>query len=377
MRIPLPVGLAAAAALVGASLAPAAANVLHPGPAFQRNIIPQTLTRAQVQQLHPNVLQKQVYQNDLRWMQTHHPVLPDKKGKGKAPTEWLMDDSGYIWGIKGKKVVTYLSDCSGAEGGVVDHSGRLVVACTNTSTVNIYNAGNTTGPADVVLNDTPGFYPAAAFEDTAGNVYATNLYGFACTTYSCQFYDGNIVRWNVGFANGAAPSASITDSNMYEVYFGDVDANGNCYIDGFNTASFVPQVDEVSGCNTASGTVTGTNLGIALEFPGGVYVVSPTSGSPLLSVIDQGYYGSGQDALYLYNLGSYTSPIAIAYPPQNIQDLCDPVAGGYDKAENAIKIGDAGCHAADVGDPYTNKWKNILNINFDIPIDGAFIPSDK
>jgi hypothetical protein len=361
MRIPLPVGLAVAAALVGASLAPVVAR-----PVILHNGANQQISQPRFKGWRPTVLPIKLLQQDLRYERSWHPVLPDKKSK-KPVKNWLMDDGGYIWGINGKKVVTYLTDCSGAEGGIVDHSGRLIVACTNTGTVNIYNAGNTTGPADVVLSE-PGQFPAAAFEDTAGNIYATNL--FSSTG------NGSISWWLTNNqSSGATPSGNYIDPNLTEDFFGDVDKSGNVYVDGFNTNG-VPEVDMIKKFLKKPKV---TNLNITMSFPGGVYVVSPTGSNPLLSVLDQGSYGSGTDVLYQYNLPVSPSPtpITTSYPPQNLSLTCDPVAGGYSSDETQIAIGDAGCHALVTGTPATNKWKDTLNINFNIPIMGAFVPSDK
>jgi hypothetical protein len=375
MRIHTLVGLAAAATLFGASLVPASAARTMPagvhGPAFQHGLIPQIMTRAQVKAWRASVLPKIVQEHAFKYMATHHPVLPAKRDGGSVK-EFIMDDGGYIWAGKEKKsafvISSYMTDCSGAEGGRVDQHGNLVVACTNTSSVNIYNAGNVTGPADTVLNDTSGYYPADAFVDGAGNHYATNLYGFSCTTYYCYFYPGNIVEWYAGDATGSLPDQVITDPNMYEAYFGDIDASGNIYVDGFNN-SFIPNVDMLH-----SGVWS--TLPITLNFPGGVYVVSPRTANPELSVLDQGCYGCGNDALYLYTLPAM-SPVATLNPPQNLTLTCDPVAGGYDKKEKHIKIGDAGCRAGDYGVLATNSWTQALNVNFSVPIDAAFVKSDK
>jgi hypothetical protein len=184
------------------------------------------------------------------------------------------------------------------------------------------------------------------------------------------------VKWNAGDPSGSKPDAVIADDNMYEVYFADIDAKGNCYLDGFDE-SYLPQVDELPGCTSASGT----NLGISLAFPGGVYVREPNHGADL-SVVDQGTDGSGKGVLYLYVLGSYKTPDYTSNPPQNIQHTCDPVAGGWSKDGDYILIGDSGCHAGDLATGFFGSgrsivWESLLNINFNIPIDGAFVSSDK
>lgn len=333
---------------------------------------PQHMTRDQAAKWHPSVLPKSLAAK----FAGKHFARPHIRAAGGSVTGFVMDDAGYIWELHKKKVVGYHNDCSGAEGGVVDHSGRLVVACTNTGTVNIYNAGNNNGSADVVLDEdtsTSFAYPAAAFEDTAGNIYVTNLYGESnCNPY-CTFDDGYVAWWTTSNqASGATPSGQYTDPNTDEGFFGDVDASGNVYMDMENL-SFTPEVDEISNIMTAPSS---TNLNISLEFPGGVYVVSPSSGSPELSIIDQGTYGSGADALYLYSLPGM-SLLYTDKPKQNLENLCDPVAGGYSSSEADISIGDAGCHSNDVGVVATNKWKDEANIDFDVPIDGAYATSDK
>lgn len=336
--------------------------------------VAKVLTRAQVQQLHPNVLSPSMQ----KVIASRHFVRPSHLKRTGIPKMWLTDDAGYIWGILGKNVVTYLTDCSGAEGARVDHNGRLIVACTNSATVNIYNAGNVTGPADVVLYDTSGFYPADAFIDTAGNIYATNLYGFSCTTYNCYFNYGDIVWWSTGNQNnGSSPSGSYTDPNMYENFFADVDASGNVYLDGLNLNSIVPEVDEITGI---TGTApSSTNLGISLNFPGGVYVNSPTKPTAFLSINDQGCYGCGNNSMSTYAL-PYTGaagPWGPIVSPQNLNHTCDPVGGGFNKADSKVLLGDAGCRAGMLGATTANTWKQLLNINFSDPIDGAFLKSDK
>src|ERR1700685_4241255 len=143
MRIRLSVGFTAAAVLAGASLTAGGAAPFRPSfmpqtPAFQRGIIPHTLTLAEVQQLHPTVLPEQVYQNDLRWMQTH-PYVPevmhDKNDLKLGANGWLMDDTGYIFAFgtrrdpRGTEILSVIKDCKGPEGGIVDQNENLVVAC--------------------------------------------------------------------------------------------------------------------------------------------------------------------------------------------------------------------------------------------------------
>jgi hypothetical protein len=292
----------------------------------------------------------------------------------------ITDYAGYIWWLSKAGAVTgYTTDCLGAEGGKIDHQGRLIVSCTSGHTVNIYNKGNTTGPADVVLNDT-GFYPADAFEDNSGNVFATNLSGRSCNP-GCQYYHGDIVWWTTANqSTGSSPSGSYTDPNLLEDFFADVDANGNVYVDGvtctlvglYGCAQQGPELDTIT--NIMGSAPSASNDNISMTFPGGIYAL----GNGQISVLDQGCsdIGCGSDALYLYASLPGT-PASTLYPPQSFQDGCDPISAGYNKADSEVLIGDAGCRAGDLGNVSTKTWKNILNINFGVPVAGAFLKSDK
>jgi hypothetical protein len=111
-----------------------------------------------------------------------------------------------------------------------------------------------------------------------------------------------------------------------------------------------------------------------MTFPGGIYAM----GNGQISVLDQGcsYNGCGNDALYLFDSLPGT-PASTLYPPQSFQNGCDPISAGYNKADSEVLIGDASCRAGDLGKVSTKTWKNILNINFGLPVAGAFLKSDK
>jgi hypothetical protein len=341
-------------------------------------MLPKVITREQFSKLHPSVVPKQILEKALH-RQRHSHIKVDKSAR---PSMIVTDEGGYIWWLSKRGTITsYATDCSGAEGGVVDRHGRLVVACTNTSSVNIYKKGNTTGPADIVLKDSSGFYPGDAFEDNHGNIFATNLYGFACGTSTCNSYNGNIVWWMANDqSTGSSPSGSYSDPNLYQDYFGDVDANGNVYVDGlyctfggaYGCYYGSPELDTIT--KIIGSAPTATNDNVTLDSPGGINVLA----NGQISVLDQGCnaYACGSAALYIFNALPGT-PAATLTPPQNFRDSCDPVAGGYRKGDKEVLLGDPGCRAGQLGKISAQSWKSLTNIYFYIPVAGEFLKSDK
>lgn len=353
-----------------------AANHIGGGNAMP--ILPKVMTREQFSKLHPSVIPTQVLEKALHRHRPSH-IKVDKSAK---PTMVVTDDDGYIWWLSKKGTITsYATDCGGAEGAVVDHHGRLVVACTRTSTIQIYNKGNTAGPADVVLNDTTGFYPGDAFEDHQGNIFATNINGIVCGTSTCQVYNGNIVWWTTNNqSTGSSPSGSYSDPNLSSDYFADVDANGNIYLSGYHCTSGGlygcyyqnPEMDTIT--NIMGSAPTATNDNVTLTSPGGVNALA----NGQISVLDQGcsYYGCGHAALYLFDALPGT-PAATLTPPQNLGGYCDPVAGGYNKGDKEVLLGDAGCRAGELGKISSQSWKSLTSIYFYLPVAGEFLKSDK
>jgi hypothetical protein len=340
------------------------------GPAdFQ--MLPQVMTREQVAKLHLSVLPKQVLEASLR---RHHPIKITLAKSATTPSMVITDYAGYIWWVSKTGAVTgYATDCLGAEGGRIDRKGRLIVSCTSGHTVNIYNSGNTTGPANVVLNDTKGFYPGDAFEDKNGNIFASNLSGFSCTS-TCQSYHGDIVWWKTGNqSTGSSPSGSYTDPNFLEDFFADVDANGNVYVDGvvctfygyYGCATQGPELDTIT--NIMGSSPSASNDNIYMNYPGGVY----TMGNGQISYDDY-----GNSAIYLYNSlpGSFASMLN---PPQSVATSCSAVSAGYDKGDKNVLVGDSACHTGDLGSVKTNTWSNVSNIDFQTPVIGLFLNSDK
>jgi hypothetical protein len=310
-------------------------------------------------------------------MSTYRGVPPVRTRKAKV-AGWVSDGFGYIWGLNAAgKVVSYHDDCVEPGAGRVDHAGNLVVSCTVggqfngiPGNVNVYKAGNTRAPADIVLTDSNGGLPFDAFEDNAGNIYAVNAVNLACGPSGCSESPGNIVRWSVGNqSSGALPDTTYTDPNLFQIQSADIDAGGTIYLDGFD-ASFAPEVDSLSGG-------TATDLNISIVYPGGVYVVSPNGTAPALSLLDQ--IGTSGGTLYQFALpiSPSASPIVNEATPQDFEHRCDPVAAGYATGGAEASLGLDGCKAMADGSPATDQWKVRLNLDYVEPFQGLFVPSDK
>ena len=370
MRIPTLIGLAAGAALVGASLAPAAATIkpVANGPAFQR-VVPDVISRSQLHLTRPAAVPVTIQR---RAGKIHVPAGVRKGFRHDGASNiYLTDDSGYIFQLnkKGTTVLGYATDCSGAEGAKVDHSGNLWVACTNTSTVNEYTPASS-GTASLVLTDNPGgidYYTADVAVDNAGNVYATSLYAFSCTS-TCFFYPGQVSKWSAPVTPSSVP-VTVADPNINEEgFFLDVDTAGNVYVDydSCGTSFCGYGLDQItgSGVNNLISYTSGS-----IQFPGGVYVTQNGN----VNLIDQ---IAGTETQYIVSpFGPAGFAVSIQY---NLQHGCDPVSGGWSKGDKKIGIGDAGCHALQLGKATNgNTLTGLANINFSLPIGAAFAPSDK
>ena len=296
------------------------------------------------------------------------PRAPMRVPRGHTVTSYLSDDYGYIFELAGKKVVGYYTDCAGAEGIKVDHDRNLWAACTNTSTVNMYAPG--AGSATLTLRDNPGgldYYTADVAVDGAGDVYASSLYAFQCTTYYCYFYPGQISYWAASdVKNGASPTGTIVDPNInQEAFFIDADAEGSSlYVDYYacNTATCGYAVDKITGTSI----VTLFPLG-GLSSAAGIYVTADGN----INIVDDAaltidvYDSSGN------RLGDY-GPMTHA---------CGPSGLGFNLGDTEVVLADAGCQAEIVGKldrrHGRGSFKEFTNIDFALPIGAAFTPSDK
>ena len=377
MRIPT--SALVAASLFAASLAPAGAAIHIPAAGSiitHPNIVTKVIPRSEAAKyLNPALVHDSVrtegLKRALKMAPSHMKAFRTKLPPGTI-TNFLSDDSGYIFELAGSKVVGYLTDCSGAEGMKVDHSGNLWVACTNTGTVNEYAPGASS--ATLTLVDNPGgatYYTADVAVDSAGDVWASSLYAFYCSSYYCYFEPGQVSFWAAGsYSNGSSPTGTVTDTNINEEgFFLDASPSGSdVYVDyeecTSTTCGFA--ADDISGSTITQFAPIGS-----ISFPGGLYY----TGTGTVNLLDQDAHVitvfSGDVAT-----GAYYGPT-----PENLEGGCDPVDTGYNLGDSEVAIGDAGCHSLDEGKLAAHhghgSFKAKPNINFSLPIGAAFSPSDK
>jgi hypothetical protein len=366
MRLPILISLAVTTLLAAACAGAASVQPVGPPASFQRVVVPHVASDAQTALWPISILPRSIRAQVSGYARRHtYKDLPDKR-MGKEPSEWVTDGSGYIWGVKGKKVTAYFTDCAFPGGARVDHMGNLIVACNGSATINIYRAANLTGPANVVLNDTAGYYPTDVSIDPAGDIYAANIYGIV----GSQTLDGNVVWWTPSNqASGASPSGSYQDPNMSQVFFIDSDLGGNVYVDGFNQTGY-PEVDEIASLLASPNP---SNLGLSLQFPGGVYV---SNKGTVLNVLDQ--VGTKGPVISQYTLPPpLGAPFNTLKMLNNIRKNCDPVGIGFNKGDTEVGDADIGCHAIGTGKLPSDTERDTFNPNFSTPNGFAFVPSDK
>jgi hypothetical protein len=372
MRTFILISATACAAFAATALAPAGAGIVKPalhGQSLVQNSIPSRIAKAQRDVFRPQAIPRtfQRAHGKLHLPQgVHKGFRVDPKG-----SLFVSDDSGYIFqmSVKGTQLVGYVTDCSGAEGVKVDHAGNLWAACTNTSTVNEYAPGSSS--ATLVLNDTvsgaPYFDADVAF-DTAGDVYAANLYSFFCSTSNCAFAPGNVVEWTAPVGPSSVPVV-VTDPNISEeAYFLDTDASGNVYVDYDSCISSVCGygLDQIGPSGPAALIPAGSGT---IQYPGGVYIGANGN----LNLIDQDL-----KTLMQYTISPF-APAGFAIGiTENVQNTCDPVAGGFNLGDKWLAIGDANCHAVQIGKAKNGSTLTARpNISFSAAIGAAFAPSDK
>jgi hypothetical protein len=174
----------------------------------------------------------------------------------------------------------------------VDSLGNLYVANTSAQNVLVYKPGAT---SPFLTLDDAGNFPVAVAVTLTGVVIVANICsggGSQCTG------NGSIY----GYKKGATKhSTTYGTSNILSPYFVTTDAQNHVYADGLSTVvSGVPIV-----CEYMSGHSTCTDLGIGLNFPGGIQIDKTGD----LALDDQA--GSGGSTISVYAPGSTVAESSI------------------------------------------------------------------
>jgi DNA-binding beta-propeller fold protein YncE len=166
----------------------------------------------------------------------------------------------------------------------------------------------------LTLVDTTGYPVDVAVDNVSGTVYVTNFFSNGSTPGAVLVYP----------KGSTTPTATLTDPNMQYAFYDAVDNQGNLYVTYLHTVgSFgTGHVFEWFG-----GTGTPTDLGIALQAPGGI----ATTKTGALLICDQQARACGDFAP-----GSTTMTGIFAKSDK------DPFAIALDKDEDAAYVNDAG-----------------------------------
>jgi hypothetical protein len=331
MRIPSPIGFVAVAALVGASLAPAASMVRPP--------------LHQAVSVHHIMGGTSVSRRGLI-AQLRHGFVPAKAGKGDVYVSDAGNNTinGYA-PTGGNPVFTTSAGLSQPQG-MSSTKKSIYVANTNNSQILQYTPPSTTAVATI---SDPGFFPAGVSVDKKGkNIWVSNI----CSAPSCGM--GNIAQ----FSGTGSLLQSITCSNMFRYYFIGQDGKGNVAVSGEDASGF-PSFDYV-----ASGSSTCTPLSISVEFPGGVEF--DTKGN--LAVLDQ-----DADTIALYGGSNFGTLISTT----SLGGASDPVTFGFSKKDNMAWTANAGGFAA--GYPFPAGGNPTVTISSGLlePIGIAVTPPGK
>ncbi len=413
MRISAQTGLALAAAMLAACIAPAAANV-RPSSAT-------TAPHFAAGNFHlPSLLSPQERAKLAKRLAHYKRPNLSSVRHDAASNIWLSDyGASYLWETDaktGKKIVGQINmqsnGCYGNNGILVDHSRNLWVACaalgseySSVGGIQEYAPGATSPTLTLNYNGPSGGVIAAPGDvavDAAGDVFATNLeYLYGCNP-SCTGYDiTSYTYWKAGTysPSGANVQSGTTEDTLadagqsFSAQSLDVSANGNdlylaWYGQGFTSSSYSQfgGVDDISNPMAASPTMT--NLignggpGPAVLFPGGVQVTTK-GGKSYLNVQDGGYgyqnnvLVTGANELYQFQLPFTGSPIDALTSPQNIAKGCVPIGIGFNKLTTRVAAADAYCHADMLGTVAHNTWTAATSINFVTPEFAQFSPSNK
>jgi hypothetical protein len=284
---------------------------------------------------------------------------------------------------KGTKTLTVLTPskygCSPAWGMKVDHSKNLWVACggyesESTAAVQKYAFGSNKPAATYVESLDCGKgcrFQSSGFDvafDSSEHLFEANPTSYFCTP-SCTEAAYPVVWWN---ANSASSNATaISDPNLNNAHFIDVDGAGNLYVSGYAKSGTL--LDEISDPTSSSPTITTLISDPNSEMPPAVYV---SDQGKVLNLIDPTTRTVSQYALPWL---SSESPFNVLGPTKTgYFGKGEPYDGAFNLGDKMMAIGDlAGW--VDVGRIKNNRWSMALNINFFYYgiLDAVYVPSDK
>ncbi|MBD5654901.1 MAG: hypothetical protein IAI50_06935, partial [Candidatus Eremiobacteraeota bacterium] len=182
----------------------------------------------------------------------------DAKGGAAVYVSDYSADTVTVFSSAGKQTAQ-ATGFSYPEGVTGASDGDIYVANTGVSAIEVYSAGLKKLVA--TLSDT-GNYPSDASVDTkTGAVGVANISATSGAAGSVTF-----------FAKGATtPCATVTASNWNEVYFAAFDAQGDLYIDGFDSNDNVLVGVVNGGCKATKIT---TLAGAKIKYPGGIQIAA-------------------------------------------------------------------------------------------------------
>ncbi|HVN70195.1 MAG TPA: hypothetical protein VMU38_11175 [Candidatus Binatia bacterium] len=220
--------------------------------------------------------------------------------------------------------------------------------------------------------------PSDVALDASGNVFSVNATIGGCTEgsnwVSCGGNDsGSFSYWIVG--KPIRPMRIAAIDNMQAASYLDADAAGNLYVSGSVSGTCVPPacatiVDEIAKPTSKSRVVTQI-IGPTSDQLGGVYV---SKNGSVLDVVDETARTISQYALPWV---ASETPFNVLGPTLEQMGKGEPIAGGFDKAEKHLAIGDADGWI-DVGDVAGNRWSAVGKRDLKRGNAGAaYVPSDK
>jgi hypothetical protein len=268
-----------------------------------------------------------------------------------------------------RKVVGLIqAPCSSGslEGMKVDHDQNLWVVCSGS--IEEFAPGDTAPSLTYVDNPDGDYYFIADVAiDSAGDVWASSLYGFS---QSNEFEYGQISYWAAGSPSGSSPTGTISDPNIGYAYFIDVDPAGrNVYVDYENIGFTGYDVDAIDGRKVET-------FDQVVE-PGGIY----TSANGNVNVGDQNsasitaFSRSTLRQVAVYGPVCVHSvrgcilgdPIDVSFNPGDTELLTD----GLSTSDTGLVVG------TNLDNRKHGDWKLHASVKLDLSGRGVFSPDDK